>query len=108
MNKKDKYIVYLDSKLLSKFVKKIVIPKDFNKNSQVIKDVVKHFKTEKYPLDINHIEKEIIREVLGFDIMSYVVKELNKRGLKISLGSKNGVLMIALDKHKKRKNNYKV
>jgi hypothetical protein len=100
---KDKVEKYLSSDFLIKYAESNKPPKGFNKNSLTIKEVVNHFKTDKWPLDINYIKDNIIHEVLGFDLTSYIVLELNKKGVNVFLGSKDNDLVIALDSDKKKK-----
>lgn len=101
---KDKVEKYLDSNFLIEYSKAQKLPKDFNKNSETIKEVVTHFKKDKWPLNIDYIKDEVIREVLGFDLLPYIVLELNKKGVKVCLGSTDSdSLVIALGSDKKKK-----
>jgi hypothetical protein len=100
---KDKVKKYCDYNFLIEYSKANKPTKDFNKNSAIIKEVVKHFKTDKWPLNIDSIKDDIIREVLGFDLLPYIILELDKKGIKVCLGSKNNKLVIALDSDKKKK-----
>jgi hypothetical protein len=105
MKKKDKFKTLIGSDFLTEYAKKAKIPKGFNKNSRTIRDTVEHFKNDKWPLDIDYIKDQIIHEVLGFDILSYVIREMNKRKLKVCLGERGDKNLIALEEKKQKEKN---
>ncbi len=107
MKKKDKFKTLIGSDFLTEYAKKAKIPKGFNKNSRTIRDAVEHFKNDKWPLNIDHLKDEIIHEVLGFDLLSYIIREMNKRKLNVCLGEIGDRTLIYLEQKNKRKKNEK-
>jgi hypothetical protein len=54
----------------------------------IIKEQTTHFRTDKWPISVDHIISEMFRELTGVDPIAYFIKRLAKNKIKLGLGEK--------------------
>ncbi len=55
----------------------------------IISDHVHHFRTDKWPISVDHVVSDMFRQLTGVDPLVYFIKMLAKNKVKLGLGTKD-------------------
>lgn len=66
----------------------------------IISDHVHHFRTDKWPISVDHVVTDMFHQLTGVDPITYFIKMLAKNKVKLGLGTKDESMVFYIDTSK--------
>jgi hypothetical protein len=98
--------LYLDHEFLIEWAESMDngVPKYIHQKLEVLLDEwTAHFKKQKWPLDLEYMQTEMLKVLIGVDPIAFLVHTMKKRKVKLSYGRKEDFPVLFLNKAKPKK-----